>query len=71
MTQAKERLFTNTDSENESIILDLEEFDLNNLASLKETTLGQILDKKFSSDPTGHTQHSSHSSHSQFSNGMW
>ena len=48
MTQAKERLLTDTHSENDCIVLDLEEFDLSDLDALKNTALGNVLEKNFS-----------------------
>ncbi|GCL59836.1 hypothetical protein [Microcystis aeruginosa] len=71
MTQAKERLLTDTQSANNSIVLDLEEFDLSDLDSLKDTALGNILKRNVSSSPSAHTSHSSHSSHEVHSQSMW
>ncbi|MFB8798406.1 MAG: hypothetical protein U7126_30205 [Microcoleus sp.] len=48
MTQAKERLLTDTHSQNDCIVLDLEEFDLSDLDALKNTALGNVLEKNFS-----------------------
>ncbi len=74
MTQSKDNKLSDTqsenDSENGSIILELQDFDLSDLDSIKGTALGNILEKNFSSTPTAHTQHTSHSSYSQYS-GIW
>lgn len=71
MTQAKERLLTDTYSQNDCIVLDLEEFDLSDLDALKNTALGNILEKDFSSSSSAHGKHSSHSSHKMYSKGTW
>ncbi len=71
MTQAKERLLTDTHSQNDCIVLDLEEFDLSDLDALKNTALGNILEKDFSSSSSAHGKHSSHSSHKMYSKGTW
>ena len=76
MTEAKENKLSDTPSENDndsenSIILELDEFDLSDLDSIKGTALGNILEKNFSSAPTAHTKHTSHSSHSKYSSSAW
>ncbi|MGB7711355.1 MAG: hypothetical protein WBL95_17785 [Microcoleus sp.] len=71
MTQAKERLLTDTHSQNDCIVLDLEEFDLSDLDALKNTALGNVLEKNFSSGSSAHTKHSSHSSHQVHSKSAW
>jgi hypothetical protein len=72
MTQAKERLLTDTHSQNDCIVLDLEEFDLSDLDALKNTALGNILEINFQNPmATSHNVHSSHSSHDQFGSSIW
>jgi|JI9StandDraft_1071089.scaffolds.fasta_scaffold382140_2 hypothetical protein len=73
MTQAKERLLTDTHSENDCIVLDLEEFDLSDLDALKNTALGNILEINFQNPmATSHNnRHNSHSSHGQFDQSLW
>lgn len=72
MTQAKEGLLTDTDSQNDCIVLDLEEFDLSDLDSLKNTALGNVLEKNFQNPmAASHNTHSSHSSHGEFSSNLW
>lgn len=71
MTQAKEGLLTDTHSQNDCIVLDLEEFDLSDLDALKNTALGNILEKNFSSSSSAHTKHSSHSSHGKHTKSSW
>jgi hypothetical protein len=73
MTQAKERLFTDAQSAEDSIVLNLEEFDLSDLDSLKDTALGTILENNFLSNSSAHTQHTSHSSHTMYDKyaGAW
>ncbi|MEG4318281.1 MULTISPECIES: hypothetical protein [unclassified Microcoleus] len=71
MTQAKEGLLTDTDSQNDCIVLDIEEFDLSDLDSLKNTALGNILEKDFYPSSSGHGKHSSHSSHGKYTKGTW
>lgn len=62
--------------EQSSIILDLQEFDLSDLESLKGTALGNILEKldrdaDISIQNTSHKKHTSHSSHAKFSQSIW
>ena len=71
MTQAKEELLTDTHSQNDCIVLDLEEFDLSDLDALKNTALGNVLEKNFSSRSSGHPKHSSYSSYTKHSKGAW
>jgi hypothetical protein len=72
MTQAKERLLTDTHSQNDCIVLDLEEFDLSDLDALKNTALGNILEINCQNRmATSHNVHTSHSSHDQFSQALW
>lgn len=71
MTQAKERLLTDTHSENDCIVLDLEEFDLSDLDALKNTALGNVLEKNFSPSSSAHSKHSSYSSYTKHSKAAW
>ena len=71
MNQQEKELLDETINR-QSIILDLKEFDLSDLDSLKDTAFGNILEKNFQSPmATSHTVHSSHSSHDQFSQSIW
>ncbi|MEA5417691.1 hypothetical protein VB712_00550 [Spirulina sp. CCNP1310] len=54
MTQAKEKSLTTPQLETDSIVLDLEQFDLCDLDSLKDTALGNILQKNISNG-SGHS----------------
>jgi hypothetical protein len=73
MTQAKERLLTDTHSQNDCIVLDLEEFDLSDLDALKNTALGNILEINFQNPmaTSDNNRHSSHSSHGEFGQSLW
>lgn len=71
MTQPKEELLTDTHSQNDCIVLDLEEFDLSDLDTLKNTALGNILEINISSSSSAHGKHSSHSSHGKYTKGTW
>ncbi|MGB8686690.1 MAG: hypothetical protein WCD53_05055 [Microcoleus sp.] len=71
MTQAKERLLTDTYSQNDCIVLDLEEFDLSDLDALKNTALGNVLEKNFSPSSSAHSKHSSYSSYTKHSKAAW
>ncbi len=73
MTQAKERLLTDTHSQNDCIVLDLEEFDLSDLDALKNTALGNILEINFQNPmaASDNNRHESHSSHGEFNQRAW